>query len=96
MFQPNWSSSGVQVVVVKESAAHCNAVFFCPIAVASGYSGYVGCIWLLLVLLGLLVVTAGFAWFAGCDCLECSCWSRMPCVGHSTNPHNQNNQRQLQ
>jgi hypothetical protein len=40
MFRPNWPSSGVQVVTVKDSAAHFNAVFFAP--VASDYSGYVG------------------------------------------------------
>jgi hypothetical protein len=51
MFQPNWPSSGVQVAMVKDSAAHCNAVFFPPIVVASGSDG---------------------------------------------NPHNQNNQRQIQ
>jgi hypothetical protein len=45
MFRPNWSSSGVQVVMVKNSAAHCNTVFFPPIVVASGYFGYVGCTW---------------------------------------------------
>jgi hypothetical protein len=56
MFQPNWPSSGVQVVVVKDSAAHCNAGFFPPIVVVSGYFDYVDCTWLLLVLLGLLVV----------------------------------------
>jgi hypothetical protein len=28
MFRPNWPSSGVQVVLIKESAAHCNAGFF--------------------------------------------------------------------
>jgi hypothetical protein len=27
MFRPKWPSSGVLVVVVKDSAAHCNAVF---------------------------------------------------------------------
>jgi hypothetical protein len=43
MFRPNWPSSGVQVVMVKDSAAHCNAIFFPPIVVASGYFGYVGC-----------------------------------------------------
>jgi hypothetical protein len=32
MFRPNWPSSGVQVVTVKDSAAHCNSVFFPPIA----------------------------------------------------------------
>jgi hypothetical protein len=31
MFLPNWPSSGVQVVVMKDSAAYCNAVllFLC-------------------------------------------------------------------
>jgi hypothetical protein len=28
MFRPNWPSSGVQAVMVKDSGAHCNAVFF--------------------------------------------------------------------
>jgi hypothetical protein len=35
MFQPKWPSSGVQVVVVQDSAAHCITVFIPP--VASGY-----------------------------------------------------------
>jgi hypothetical protein len=39
MFRPYWPSSGVQVIVVKDSAAHCNAVFFPPIVVASTYFG---------------------------------------------------------
>jgi hypothetical protein len=39
MFGPNWPSSGVQVVMVKNSAA---AVFFPPVVVSSGYIGYVG------------------------------------------------------
>jgi hypothetical protein len=47
MFRLNWPSSGVQVVVVRESAAHCNAPFSPPIAVASGYFHYVCCTWLL-------------------------------------------------
>jgi hypothetical protein len=44
--------------VVKDSAAHCDAVFFPPIVlvVASGYFGYVDSMWLLLVLLDLLLV----------------------------------------
>jgi hypothetical protein len=42
MFRSNWPSSGVQVVMVKDPAAHCNADFFPPIEVASGYFGYVG------------------------------------------------------
>jgi hypothetical protein len=40
--------------VVKNSAAHFNAVF----VVASGYFGYVSCMLLLMVLFGLLVVAA--------------------------------------
>jgi hypothetical protein len=28
IFRPNWPSSGVQVIMVKDSAVHCNAVFF--------------------------------------------------------------------
>jgi hypothetical protein len=35
MFRPNWPSSGVQVVMVKDFAVHSNAVFFPPIVVAS-------------------------------------------------------------
>jgi hypothetical protein len=35
MFRPNWPSSGVQIVMVKDSAAHCNAVFFPFIVVAT-------------------------------------------------------------
>jgi hypothetical protein len=35
IFRHNWPSSGVQVVMVKDSAAHCNAVFLPPIVVAS-------------------------------------------------------------
>jgi hypothetical protein len=42
MSRPNWPSSRAQVAVVKDSAAHSNAVFFPPIVVASGYFGYVG------------------------------------------------------
>jgi hypothetical protein len=42
MFRPNWPSTGVQFVMVKDSAAHCNAVIFPTIVVVSGYFGYVG------------------------------------------------------
>jgi hypothetical protein len=28
MFRPNWPSSDLQVVMVKDSATHCNAAFF--------------------------------------------------------------------
>jgi hypothetical protein len=50
------------------------AVFFPPIAVASDYFGYVGYHRFYLGVLGLHVVAFGFVWFAGCGCLECSCW----------------------
>jgi hypothetical protein len=39
MFRFNWPSSGVQVVMVKDSATHCSAVFFPPNVVASGETG---------------------------------------------------------
>jgi hypothetical protein len=42
MFRPNRPSSGVQVVMAKNSAAHCNAVFFPPVVLAFGYIGCVG------------------------------------------------------
>jgi hypothetical protein len=42
MFRTNWPSSGVQVVVVRDSAAHSNAVILPPVVVASGYFSYVG------------------------------------------------------
>jgi hypothetical protein len=74
MFRPNWPSSGVQVVMVQDSSAHCNVVFFPPIVVASGYFGYVGYHWFYFGVLGLHVVAFGFVWFVGCRCLECSCW----------------------
>jgi hypothetical protein len=41
MFRPDWPSSGVQVVMVKNSAAHCNAGFFPPTVFAFGYFDYV-------------------------------------------------------
>jgi hypothetical protein len=56
--------------VVKDSAAHCNVGFFPPILVASGYFGYVGCTWLVLVLFGLLVVAA-LSVLAGAGVLLC-------------------------
>jgi hypothetical protein len=58
MFRPNWPSSGVQVVTVKDSCGHCNAVLFPVILVAPGYVWLcwfpsvlfvsLGCTWLLL------------------------------------------------
>jgi hypothetical protein len=74
MCRPNWPTSGVQVIVIKDFAAHCNEVFFPPIAVASGYFGYVGCHKFYLGVLGLHVVAFGFVWFICCGCLERSCW----------------------
>jgi hypothetical protein len=71
MFRPKWPSSGVRVIMVKDSAAHCDAVFFPPIVVASGYFGYVGCTWLLLVLFGLLVVAALSVSCGGGNSLVC-------------------------
>jgi hypothetical protein len=59
--------------MVKESAAHCNVVFFLLILVASGYFGYVAYHQFYLGVLGLHMVAFGFVWFAGCGCLECSC-----------------------
>jgi hypothetical protein len=60
MFQPNWPSAGVQVVMVKDSAAHCNVVFFPPIVVASGCFGYVVYHQFYLDIHGLCMVTFGF------------------------------------
>jgi hypothetical protein len=56
MFRPDWPSSGVQVVMVKDSAAGCNTVFFPPIVVVSRYFGYVGYHQFYLDVLMLLVV----------------------------------------
>jgi hypothetical protein len=41
MFRPNWPSSGVQVVMGKDSVAHCKPVFFPPIVVTSGCFAHV-------------------------------------------------------
>jgi hypothetical protein len=60
--------------MVKDSAAQCNMTIFPPIVVASGYFGYVGYHQFCLGVLGLHVFAFGFVWFAGCGCLECSCW----------------------
>jgi hypothetical protein len=40
MFRPNRPSSSVEVVMVKDSAAHYHAGFFPPNVVASGATGY--------------------------------------------------------
>jgi hypothetical protein len=71
MFRPNWPYSDVQVVMVKNSTAHCNAVFFPPLVVASGYVGYHQ---FYLGALGFHVDAFGFVWFVGCGWLEGPCW----------------------
>jgi hypothetical protein len=47
--------------------------FFPPIAVASGYFGYVDYHQFYLGVLGLHMVAFGFVWLVGCGCLKCSC-----------------------
>jgi hypothetical protein len=42
MFRPNWPSSGVQVVVIKESDAHCNALLLLVGSCLGLILGYVG------------------------------------------------------
>jgi hypothetical protein len=56
--------------MIKDSAAHCNAVFFLPILVAYGYFEYVGHHQLYLGVLGLHVVASGFVWLAGVAALN--------------------------
>jgi hypothetical protein len=41
MYRTNWPSSCLQVVMVKDFAAHCNAGFFPTILVAYDYFAYV-------------------------------------------------------
>jgi hypothetical protein len=65
MFRPNWPSSGVQVVMVKGSAAHCDMVIFPPIVVASDYFGYVGYHRFYLLLLLLVLVFKRPPWSRG-------------------------------
>jgi hypothetical protein len=60
--------------MIKDIAAHCNAVFFPPILVASGYFGYVSYHQVYLGVRGLHIVAFGFVWFVGYGCLHCSCW----------------------
>jgi hypothetical protein len=65
MFRPNWPSPCVHVVEIKDSAAHCKALFFPLIVVASGYLVrwiIISFIWVslgcTLVLFGLLLAAA--------------------------------------
>jgi hypothetical protein len=62
MFGPDWPYSDVQVVMVKNSTAHCNAVFFPPIVVASGYFGYMDYHQFYFDALELHRVAFGFVW----------------------------------
>jgi hypothetical protein len=90
MFQPNWPSSGVQVVMVKDCAAYYNAVFFPPIVVASGYFSYMGYHQFYLSVLGFHMIAFGFVWFvAALNVLPGT--GIMLCVDWPCNPHNQNN-----
>jgi hypothetical protein len=73
-FRPNQPPSGVKVVLIKESSAHCKAVLFLLCS----------CLRLLLVMwvnqlfyLGVLelhVFALWFRWFVVCGYLEYSCW----------------------
>jgi hypothetical protein len=63
MFQSNWPSSDVRVVMVKDSAVHCNVAFFPPIVVAFGYFGCVGYHQFYLGVHGLHIFPFGFVWF---------------------------------
>jgi hypothetical protein len=60
--------------VVKESAAHCNAVFYLSTVVSPSYFAYLGYHQYYLGVLGLHMVAFHFVWFVGCGCLECSRW----------------------
>jgi hypothetical protein len=69
MFRPNWPSSGVQAVVVKDFAAQYNAVFFHLTVVAVvilimwvTISFYMG-------VLGLHVIDFAFVWLVDCSAL---------------------------
>jgi hypothetical protein len=59
--------------MVKDSAAHCNAVFFPLIVVACGYFGYVVYHQFYLGVLGLHMVAFGFVLFVDYGYLESSC-----------------------
>jgi hypothetical protein len=71
MFRPNWPSSGVQVVMVMDSAAHCNTVTIPSIVVASGCVNYHQ---FYLCVLAFHVVAFSFMPFVGCGWFECPCW----------------------
>jgi hypothetical protein len=73
VFRPYRPYLGLHVVMVKDSAAHCNAGLFPPIVVASSSFGYVGYHLLYLGVFELHLVAFRFLLFAGCGCLECSC-----------------------
>jgi hypothetical protein len=60
MFRPNWPSSGIQAVTVKDSTAHCSAVFFLPIVVVSGYL-------VMWVTVSFIWVSVGCTWLFFCN-----------------------------
>jgi hypothetical protein len=70
MFRPNRPSSGVQVVVMKESAAHCEAVLFLSEYKYFWLCGLTGCFYLV----SLNNCYARFCWCVVCGCLEYSCF----------------------
>jgi hypothetical protein len=73
--RPNWPSSCVRVVTVKDSAAHCNVIFIPPICsdcICLWLFWFVGYHQFSLSFLGLHVVVFGFVKFAGYGCFECS------------------------
>jgi hypothetical protein len=73
--------------MVKDSAAHCNAVFSLSIVIASGYFGYMGYHPFYLDVHGLHMVAFDFVGFVGCDCLECSCWGGCSVGCWTRHPH---------
>jgi hypothetical protein len=81
MFRPNWTSSGVQVVVFHYSAADFNATscnfLLCVLqVVVFGFVRFADCGCLECSFWGgvLQVVIFGFVRFTDCGCLECSFW----------------------
>jgi hypothetical protein len=71
MFPRKWPSSGVEVIVFQECAAHCNAVFFPLLLLPHVIFGYVGYTWLFMILFSLMVVAA-LSVFVGAGVLLCA------------------------
>jgi hypothetical protein len=81
--------------MVKDSTAHCNAIFFPPIVIASGYIGYVDYHPFYLGVLGLHVVAFLFVWFVGSGYLECSCWGGSSVVYWSAINYNRRKENRI-